>query len=127
MGKSIVIIIQGRIPSKKNSKRIFFKRNRRKPIVIPSKNHQIWHEEQSYRIKRFRPKNPIEKCGVTITFYAPDKRTTDLSNKAESIMDLLVDNRFIIDDNWFIVRNLLLYFGGINRNNPRAEITINIL
>lgn len=121
MGR-IKITISGRIPSKKNSKRVFPRGNR--VIVIPSENHEVWHEEQSYRIKRFRPKKPIEKCEIEITFYAPDKRKADLSNKAESIMDLLVDNLFIVDDNWFVCGDLPLHFGGVDKINPRAEIII---
>lgn len=121
MGR-IKITISGRIPSKKNSKRVFARENR--VIVIPSENHEVWYEEQSYLIKRFRPKKPIEKCEVEITFYAPDKRKADLSNKAESIMDLLVDNLFIVDDNWFVCGDLPLHFGGVDKINPRAEIII---
>lgn len=121
MGR-IRIIIRGRIPSKKNSKRVFARGNR--VIVIPSENHKVWHEEQSYRIKKFRPKKPIEKCEVEIIIYAPDRRRSDLTNKAESLMDLLVDNDFIVDDNWFVCDDIKLYFGGVDRDNPRAEITI---
>jgi len=122
MGR-IKIVVKGRVPSKKNSKRIFARGGR--VIAIPSENHEVWHEEQSYMIKKFRPKNPIEKCEVEILFYAPDKRKADLSNKAESLMDLLVDNNFIVDDNWFVCYEVKLYFGGVDKINPRAEVIIN--
>ena len=117
------IILKGRIPSKKNSKQVFARGGR--VIVIPSKNHEAWHEEQSYMIKKYRPKKPIEKCEVEILFYAPDKRKADLTNKAESLMDLLVDNNFIVDDNWFVCYEIKLYFGGVDKKNPRAEVIIN--
>jgi hypothetical protein len=42
-------------------------------------------------------------------------------------MDLLVDNGILKDDSWFIVPKLTLIFGGVDKNNPRAEITINEL
>ena len=48
----------------------------------------------------------------------------DLSNKAESIMDLLVDNGVIEDDNWFEVPALASTFGGVDKANPRAEVVI---
>ncbi len=121
MGR-LEITINGRIPSKKNSKRVFARGGR--VIVIPSENHQAWHEEQSYRIKKFRPKKPIEKCKVKMTFYAPDKRKADLDNKATSILDLLVDNGIILDDSWFVVVDEDLHFGGVDKNNPRAEVII---
>ena len=122
MGR-LKIILKGRIPSKKNSKQVFARGGR--VIVIPSENYKVWHEEQSYMIKKYRPKKPIEKCEVEILFYAPDKRKADLTNKAESLMDLLVDNNFIVDDNWFVCYEIKLYFGGVDKKNPRAEVIIN--
>ena len=95
-----------------------------KKFLIPSEAHKIWHETQSWAIKKFRPNQVIEKCKVDITFYAPDKRKADLSNKAESIMDLLVDCHFIVDDNWFICDDLALHLAGVDRENPRVHIII---
>lgn len=115
------IILSGRIPSKKNSKRMIFGRG--KPLLISSAAYMDWHKEQSYRLKKI-PK-PIENCKIEIFFFAPDKRATDLSNKAESIMDLLVDNSILKDDNWFVVQDLHLFFKGVDTINPRAEIFIN--
>lgn len=67
----------------------------------------------------------IEKGEMTLMFFAPDARVSDLSNKTESVMDLLVDNEVITDDNWFVIGDLHLKFGGIDRENPRVEIIIN--
>ena len=39
-------------------------------------------------------------------------------------MDLLVDAGVIEDDNWFIIPEISLKFGGIDRQNPRCEISI---
>jgi len=76
-------------------------------------------------IKKFRPKKPIDKCKIEMIFYAPDKRKSDLDNKATTILDLFVDNGFIKDDSWFVVEHESLHFGGIDKLNPRAEIIIN--
>lgn len=116
----MVIELKGRIPSKKNSKMMVRRGDR--TFLIPSPQYTAWHQEQSYRIKKI-PK-PIEHCGIEIDFYAPDNRKTDLSNKAESIMDLLVDNKILLDDNWFVVKFLSLYFMGVDKENPRAIIEI---
>lgn len=115
------LILKGRIPSKKNS-RIIVCRGRF-PMSLPSKSYTEWHKEQSQTLPKI---NTIDNCKMVITFYAPDKRPTDLSNKAESIMDLLVDNKILKDDNWFVVSSLSLILGGIDKDNPRAEIDINI-
>ena len=61
---------------------------------------------------------------VTLSFWAPDKRAADLTNKAESIMDLLVDRGILSDDNWHIIPNIELQFKGIDKINPRCYIYI---
>ena len=62
-----------------------------------------------------------------LVLYPPDKRLFDISNRAESLMDLLVDAKIIEDDNYKIVPELLIKFGEIDREKPRAEIIIKTL
>jgi len=119
----ISFTLPGRIPSKKNSKQLIFRNNR--TYFIPSENYKIWQEEQSWRVKKYVPKKPIERCKIEVTIYAPDKRKSDLSNKFESLADLLVDNKILADDNWFMLYDERITFGGVDAKNPRAEITIN--
>lgn len=114
--------LEGRIPSKKNSKQIGIINN--KPRIFSSKNYKIWQQEQSWKIARFRPSIPVEKCEIVLSFFAPDKRSADLTNKAESVMDLLVDNAFLKDDNWFVVTELTLKFAGVFREKPGVKIEI---
>lgn len=115
--------ILGRTPSKKNSRRAIYVGGR--TIMVPSKDYESWHKDASKQLKcQKRPKEPIEKAEIVITFYAQNKVGADLTNKAESVMDLLVDNRILVDDNWFIVGDVHLKFGGVDRTNPRAEVEI---
>lgn len=120
----------GNIPSKKNSKRII-SRNRygqslQRPMLLASENFMYWHVDASYQLKaQQRPVDPIKKCAICITIFAESKRAADLTNKAESIMDLLVDMGILEDDNWFIVGDIHLIFGGVDNQNPRAVIEIN--
>jgi Holliday junction resolvase RusA-like endonuclease len=121
------IVLSGRIPSKKNSKRIVMAG--RRPMIISSKDYETWHTVASYELRsqvkgsanRIRLSGPKK---VEITIFAPNKIKGDLSNKAESIMDLLVDNGVIEDDNWFDVPSLHLSFGGVDKANPRAVVVI---
>jgi hypothetical protein len=71
-----------------------------------------------------RPAETLRPDQVAITIFAPNKVKDDISNKAESIMDLLVDNGVIEDDNWFEVPALYLAFGGVDKENPWAEVLI---
>ena len=116
------IVISGRIPSKKNSRLTFARGN--KIINIPSKAYASWHKDALEQLSSYSGGllEDIEK--VTLSFWAPDKRSSDLSNKTESIMDLLVDKGILKDDNWFIVPRLELVLKGIDRVNPRCEIDI---
>lgn len=51
------------------------------------------------------------KYVISCTFWLWDKRLFDLSNKFESIADLLVDAGTIWDDNYTILSNVNLKYG----------------
>ncbi len=114
------ITIPSRIPSKKNSKRIIQVHGR--PIIISSKDYLDWEKDALVYLKGIKINGKIE--GIVIKIFADSKRKSDLTNKAESIMDALVKAEVIEDDNWFVVPELLLKFGGVDKENPRAEIVI---
>lgn len=116
--------ILGRVPSKKNSKQIFARQGR--IIAIPSAKHKEWHTDASKQILGTYKKG-IKAADIFITLYAPDARKGDLTNKAESVMDLLVDNGVLEDDNWFVCGDVRLKFGGIDKENPRVDIKIDVL
>lgn len=118
----MIITIYGRIPSKKNSTWTAIIRGRL--IRLPSQKYKEWHKDASLQLRGTRTFKDKHIRGLRITFYAPDRRATDLTNKAESIMDLLVDNGVLEDDNWFVVPNIELVFGGVDKEKPRAEILI---
>jgi len=120
-----MIEIKGRIPSKKNSKKIFVVKGRL--VIAPSTDYSKWHKDATEQIEAQRSSlfsEGTDKLGkeIRIVFFAGDLRKYDLTNKAESIMDLLVDTKLIEDDNYECVPKLTLEFGGLDRDNPRAEI-----
>lgn len=116
------ILIKGDVPSKKNSKQIIYVRGR--PLIIPSKNHKEWHTQALSQLTGIKPVDKDIKV-IELKFYPSTKRKFDLTNKAESIMDLLVDAGIIEDDNYSIVPKIILEIGDHDKINPRAEITIN--
>ena len=93
-------------------------------MSIPTPNYTKWCKDQALALSGNIPKSPIELSSVVMTFFFPDKRRTDLSNKCESVMDLLVDNKIIPDDDWTHVSSLHLVSGGSDKENPRCEIEI---
>jgi len=118
----INLTLFGRIPSKKNSRQARFSGKKR--YTVPSEAHEVWHEDQSWKLASLRPAIPVTKCEVVLTFFPPDKLIADSTNKAESVMDLLVDTGFLEDDNWFIATDIILKFGGVWRENPQVKIEI---
>lgn len=120
------ITLHGRIPSKKNSVVMFVRSGR--IFKMPSNQYRAWHKDASQQLMAMgnvwgkiprETVNSIEFC-----VFAPDRRKADLTNKAESVMDLLVDNGILADDNWFVVPFVLLNFGGVDKADPRVEIII---
>lgn len=117
---SYVFRLEGHVPSKKNSKR-WLKRGKR-VFSVPSLSHEVWHEVQMLAVRPyvqrdpFLSKGPIEKVErMKISFRAGDMHRNDLTNKAESVMDLLVDAGILKDDSWFIVPDLQLTFLGVDK------------
>lgn len=116
------LIIQGYTPSKKNGKRLVRRGNR--TIPISSKNYMDWNKSAVEQLSlQFRGLQIIDyPILVKIVFYPKYKHRQDLTNRAESVMDSLVDAGIIEDDDMTHVGELNLKFGGYDKENPRAEI-----
>lgn len=116
----VTITLKGIPPSKKNSRQIFCRGGR--PVNIPSKDYLAWHEEQMWLIKKVKPVKG--EVAIDMQLYAPNLRTGDLENKFSSVQDLLVDAGIIDDDNWDVVKQVMLNYAGVDKQSPRVEITI---
>ena len=113
---NLKLIIHGRIPSKKNS-RITTRSGR----TIPSKQYTKWHKDAEGQLAK-QGAAAFPARAVSLCFYMPDARRKDLTNAAESILDLLVDCGVIADDCWQVISEVILKCHGIDRENPRCEI-----
>lgn len=104
------ITLEGIIPSKKNSKRIVGRGKRM--FIISSKNYLEWEREKVGDIlEQLDEINAITTpIRLAISFSSATKRKWDLSNKVESIQDLLVKVGVLEDDNWSIVQELDVEF-----------------
>lgn len=112
-------------PPKKNSRIILA--NRRS---IPSARYRQWHEcamlELSQQAMRqeggliYAIDRPVK---ITMSFCHGDKRRRDSDNGVSSILDLLTDSRVIEDDNWQIVRELVVT-NCYEKGNAHVDITI---
>ena len=95
-------------------------------INLPQKRYAEWHKTSLITLKNAPRLNENVEV-VHMVIYSENKRKFDLSNKAESIMDLLVDAGILLDDNYEVVPKLILEYGGQDKENPRCEIKIHLL
>lgn len=119
----IKIVLYGSVLSKKNSQKWHCKFGYPKEYKTPE--FKKWYADAWKMIRASVPKKPVAKCEVSINFYFPNDVRCDLSNRADSIMDLLTEAKIIEDDRHQVVESLLLFSHGVDKKNPRAEITIN--
>ena len=70
-----------------------------------------------------KPKNPIDKAIVQLTYYFPDRKRRDPDNySGKMVLDGLVKAGIITDDSFGHIQ--LLLAAGYDRDNPRTEIKI---
>lgn len=119
----MTIIILGDTASKKNSKRLVLAGGR--PRLIPSKAYVAWHEQALWQLKKVKPYKGKYPIMVTIDLYPGTRRRQDLSNRAESVMDTLVDAGIIEDDDMEHVSTLLVRYVMYDKKDPRAIVDIN--
>ncbi len=91
------LIIEGRVASKKNSKRIV-KRGYR-TFLIPSSAYETFKSKAVSQIKKQTFDFYTEKIKVKYTFFLKGKLRIDIDNAIASINDILQDAGVIIDDN----------------------------
>ncbi len=101
--------LEGLIPSKKNTQQIVQNKTTKRRYIVPSYNYTTWNRKalksltnQAAEISKNRGiEFPLTgTISLSIKFYFKDEVRRDLTNKAESIQDTLVDSKIIIDDSW---------------------------
>ncbi len=122
MARVISFTLTGRITAKKNNRNLF--RGKGKVFNLPSNKYKQWHARASSELKVQNVPSVKNVTEVQMEFYMPDNLRTDLTNKVESIMDLLVDNGIIIDDCWQQIPRILIDCKGIDRENPRVDVWV---
>lgn len=65
-----------------------------------------------------------DPCEISIKLYEPNWQRRDIDNQATSILDALVAARVIENDDVKHVKALAVTMAGVDKDDPRAEITI---
>ena len=87
---------------------------------FPSKKYKEWLA----KCPKLSAEHINECVYIVYIFYFPDARTRDISNYIKVVDDFLVKSGVLIDDNWKIISRVSIGHGGIDRKNPRVEISI---
>ena len=112
------------VPSKKNSKQMFYNRKTGRWFPTSSENFKAWDKNNLLFLKSQYHESTIEKClkiDLHITFYT--KHRKDLTNVAEGLMDCMVNAGILIDDHWQVTGEVHLY--PHTEGNSFAEIFYN--
>lgn len=109
------IELRGLVPSKKNA-RI----NTRSGRSFPSTRYTAWHKDAIEQLKGIKP--IPSGTPLVFTYYSDTMRRGDLSNKWQSIEDTFKDCGIITDDNWFILPDIHMKFGGVDKKNAHCII-----
>ena len=111
--------IKGRPITKKNSMQ------RTKHGLIQSKQYREYEESALWQLKPHRPSKPID-CAVCMSarYYMPDRRGwPDLFGLIQATADIL-EKAGIVEDDGFIADVDGSMIAGIDKENPRVEITL---
>lgn len=110
---------------------------KKKNYFLNLNSYNRWHFQEKNQLKKLfkikiikyiRELTPVESCEITFKIYYPTKRLFDLDNVGSVISkfthDVLTETGIIPDDNYQVVNKLTFEFGGIDKDNPRAEVII---
>lgn len=115
-------VLSGKVPPKKNNRRLFFSKGR--PISMPSESYEAWHREKALILKSRGFKPYFEPVSIHLDIYAPNQRVFDGDNVMTSVLDLFKDLGIITDDNVHVVTQGSWHFRGVDKERPRVEVTI---
>jgi len=128
----VTLVYHGAITAKKNSKRIVTNRRTGRPMLISNQRAKRQECDMAWELL-IQAKDEGWPCGeertnstfqIEIRIWNKDLRRRDLDNQATAILDALTNAQIIPDDSVDFVPKFSVEFKGIDRKEPRAEITI---
>lgn len=118
------LVISGNVPSQKNRKIISVNRATGRPFLRSHESVKVWQESALIQLQQqFKgfvvTDYPIN---LNIIIWWDNNRRHDLDNGLSTIMDALAAAGVIEDDSTKYVECITVQYGGVDKENPRAEI-----
>lgn len=126
MTEKLRLVYRGKVLSKKNSKRIIRNPRSGKPMLVSNKSARTNEDDMinQFGAQTLDQNDPIKECTIRIVMWEPNWQRRDLDNQTSAILDALVGAKVIEDDHFVCVKGVCTEFGGVDKDNPRAEIEI---
>lgn len=116
------LTLNGQVIAKKNARQLFVRNGRM--MNIPSKLYREWEEDCLNQIAHTYRGQAEGQVIIIVEFYHKDLRKRDIDNELSSVLDLLVKAELIPDDSCEVVVEAHAIFGGVDKLNPRCEISL---
>lgn len=118
------ITILGQTPAQKNSKQIFYNKSTGKPFITSNDTVKSWQKQTAIQLNAMYQRDTFTKpVRVDYYFYVKDNRKRDIDNMIASINDALQAGGILEGDHWQVLE-IGSAKAAIDKENPRAEITI---
>ena len=89
-----------------------------------SERYRDWKTAAGWELKRQRPRALACQVDIDLDLWRPDDRHRDIDGLIKAPVDLLVTHGVIVNDHWLHLRRVAATWRGLDRANPRVEITI---
>lgn len=89
-----------------------------------TKAYDAWLYEAGVELLRQGARQLTGPVAVYIDAYLPDKRVRDIDNICKPCLDIATKRSLIDGDDWRTVQYVGVSYQGIDRDNPRVELSI---
>lgn len=87
--------------------------------------YKTFKEEAGWAIRQLsRIPNYTKPVKISYTFYFKTKRLVDIDNFVKPCSDVLTRMNVLQDDNYLYVKEYCIKFGGISKDNPHVQVTV---